>query len=845
VALPLLASAILPVAASARQDPADGDLTPRLAELAKPALQDVSPIRQARAVGLAAEGPGSLMRRGGRILVEARFAQGGTLATHRAALRATGAEVVGASARYRTISLAVKPDGLRALSSVPGLRSASEVLAPVTAASCGSVTSEGDGQLLAAAAREDFGVDGSGEKVGILSDSFDNSTEAATRASQDVLSGDLPGAGNPCGRQTPVEVVDDSFAGPEATDEGRGMAQIVNDIAPGAAISFATAFFKDQTSFARNIRELAADGATVIVDDVSYFEEPFFQEGPIAVAVDETAAEGIPYFTAAGNDNLFDPSGDPIASWEAPEFRDTSSCPAALEAEGAEDCMDFDPGPGQDRTFGITVEPESTLTVDLQWAEPWGGVGSDIDAYLLDEGGAPLAADGGTRNNPGKTQRPVEVLQWENTSKSESKVVQLAIDRCFGAVASGGCNDSADPARRPRLKFILLENGSGVSDTEYPRSEGGDVVGPTVYGHATAEGAVAVAAVPAADPSTAEAYSSRGPALHLFGPVEGTGPAPDLVPPRTIQSPTIAATDCVRTTFFFPVKGQPSLFRFCGTSAAAPHAAAVAALALQANPGLGPTQLAAGMGATARSVGSESTETVGAGLVDARRLIEELALPPRLTIDSGPKAVDRNRRPTFAFSANRPVEFRCELDGSAPFPCTSPFTPEQALHDGAHGFAVIGVDISGRIGASPVLGFRVDTVPPGTFFAKHPRHHLRTRARRARAAFRFGSNEPGAAFVCRVDTGLFRFCRARISRRFAPGRHSVRVKAVDPVGNVDPTPAVFRFEVRRVGRRRHSRSSDRCLRTTSWPRKSRARRAAALPSTTGLPRLKPSSCVPK
>ena len=75
-------------------------------------------------------------------------------------------------------------------------------------------------------------------------------------------------------------------------------------------------------------------------------------------------------------------------------------------------------------------------------------------------------------------------------------------------------------------------------------------------------------------------------------------------------------------------------FRFCGTSAAAPHAAGVAALALQANPSLSPSGLRAGLEATARPVGAFGPDAVGAGLVDAHAMIEQYALPP--TVRSRP-----------------------------------------------------------------------------------------------------------------------------------------------------------------------------------------------------------------
>ncbi len=98
----------------------------------------------------------------------------------------------------------------------------------------------------------------------------------------------------------------------------------------------------------------------MIADDVAYVDEPFFQDGPVAVAINEVTAAGTSYFTAAGNDNLIDESEDnEIASWEAPAFRGAGSCPAAAFSIGTttQALHGLQPG-GTDRsTFGITVEP--------------------------------------------------------------------------------------------------------------------------------------------------------------------------------------------------------------------------------------------------------------------------------------------------------------------------------------------------------------------------------------------------------------------------------------------------------------------------------------------------------
>jgi hypothetical protein len=283
---------------------------------------------------------------------------------------------------------------------------------------------------------------------------------------------------------------------------------------------------------------------------------------------------------------------------------------------------------------------------------------------------------------------------------------------------------------------------------------------------------------------------------HYFGPVDGPSPAAPLPAPEVISKPDIAATDCGRTTFFFPT-ATPGLFRFCGTSAAAPHAAGVAALAIQANPLITPAQIRADMQATARPVGGFGTDAVGAGLVDAKAMLARDL--PVVRIDEPPPALGRDPEPSIGFTADRPVAFSCSIDGGQLFPCTSPFTPTVPLADGVHGFAVRGEDDVGRFGVSEVATFTIDTTPPRTFIRVHPRRNIRTHRTRVRAAFQFGSDESGVTFICRIDGGLPRFCAETLVKRFREGRHSIRVRAVDQAGNSDPTPAVFRFTVKRVG----------------------------------------------
>jgi subtilisin family serine protease len=797
IAVTACAWALSPAVASGLSPGGEGTLSSRLAELARPSVRNASRGEQAGRLSLAPRGPGSLLRDGNRVLADVRFGAGA--GADLGALRAVGAEVVHYGRRFQTVTVAVLPAALRRVAAVAGVEAVTEILAPlVLGADCGGlVRSEGDTQLNAASARASFGVDGSGVEVGILSDSFDRDASTATHAAGDVASGDLPGPGSPCGSTTPVDVLQDFAAG---DDEGRAMAQIVHDLAPGVAIDFASAF-TGELKFAANIRALANAGAEVIVDDVSYLEEPVFQDGPVARAVNDVAATGVSHFSAAGNDNLIDAEGRDIGSWEAPAFRDAGTCPAAIvtlseELEKAEEeegvlepeglhpshCMDFDPGVGSDETLRLTVEEGATLGLNLQWAEPWFGVDTDVDAFLLDEAGELVTEEGfpvlSVDDNVGGSQRPFEFFFWENAGPEQD--VQLVFNRFDGA--------------EPRIKMILPQNGGGVSASEYPVSSEGDVVGPTVSGHSGAAGAIAVGAVPFFDDSAPEEYSSRGPVVHYFGPVAGVTPAA-AIPPETIVKPDLAASDCGVTTFFASLVG--GVWRFCGTSAAAPHAAAVAALMRQANPGASAAQVRAALAATARPVGAFGPNAVGAGLIDAHAAVDSVALPPTVTITKAPAPLSRERRPTIEFTANRPVAFTCHLDGSAQ-PCASPFTVPADLDDGGHGIAVTATDLSGRVGSSGVVSFVVDTRAPRTSFAKRPPKLIRTHRSRARAIFRFHSSEPVSTFICKVDRGLLHFCGAKLSRRYEEGLHTVRVRARDAAGNVDRTPAVFRFRVERI-----------------------------------------------
>jgi len=162
---------------------------------------------------------------------------------------------------------------------------------------------------------------------------------------------------------------------------------------------------------------------------------------------------------------------------------------------------------------------------------------------------------------------------------------------------------------------------------------------------------------------------------------------------------------------------------------------------------------------------------------------------PETNIDSGPSGPTNNPSPQFGFSSTDPrkadVAFECSVDGGAFGACASPLTLA-ALPDGAHSFAVRSHDNSGNIDATPASRqFTVDTVAPDTVLARG----ISGLTRRRRIGLSFSATEP-ATFECAVDRAAFAACASPFTTPLLrDGSHSLAVRARDPAGNIDPTPA--------------------------------------------------------
>jgi hypothetical protein len=443
---------------------------------------------------------------------------------------------------------------------------------------------------------------GSGVMVGVLSDSYDQQGDAAT----DQLNDDLPPG---------VTVLDDTancgniLIPSPCTDEGRAMMQIIHDMAPDASMAFHTAFL-GEANFAQAIEELAAAGADIIVDDVFYFAEPMFQDGIIAQAVDTVVGQGVAYFAAAGNagrfsyESAYQGSGE-ILYVEAYFM----GIPMGLEFRG--ELHDFDPGAGVDWSQEIIIPAGRTVTFILQWDQPFSSVSprngsqSDVDIYLtIPEG---IIASGVTDNLTSGIAS--EVLQYNNAGDTDL-VAEVLITHFDGP--------QADP-----VKYIVYGGGANLA-IQYATNS------PTSFGHANSAGAEAVGAAFYQDtpeygtaPANKEWFSSVGGI-----PIKFDGAGQRLAMDIRRWTPGITAVDGVNTTFFYSdtTLDADEWPNFFGTSAAAPHAAAVAALMREADPTASPAEIYGALQNSALDMGSAIgfDYDTGHGLVWAPAAVVEI-----------------------------------------------------------------------------------------------------------------------------------------------------------------------------------------------------------------------------
>ena len=404
------------------------------------------------------------------------------------------------------------------------------------------------------------GINGSGVKVGVLSDSA-----SASRVAALIASGDLPA--------NTVVLPGQSGNG---SDEGTAMMEIVHDVAPGAQLFFATAD-PSQVQFATNIHDLRFTyHCDIIVDDISYFAESVFQDGIVASAVNEVTADGALYFSSAANSGNL--TSGTSGTWEGDFTVGGYSGPIITNAEGGQVPLNNFSTAGSPQTYDTLTSPAQN-GVWLHWADPNGGAFDDYDLFVLDASGT--VVKGFSANPQTGTQDPLEYVYPSSS--------------CGTANPSGYC-----PATGDRVVVALYQGNPVAMHVDTERAHLSIGTSGATFGHNAGPNTFSMAAVywnaarrgpaPFVGGSTNpdEVFSSDGP-RKLFFNQDGTAITPGNFlfatnGGQTFIKPDAAAADGVSTA-------TPGFTPFFGTSAAAPHAAGIAALVKSAAPSLTGAQI--------------------------------------------------------------------------------------------------------------------------------------------------------------------------------------------------------------------------------------------------------------
>ncbi len=425
-----------------------------------------------------------------------------------------------------------------------------------------------------------FATQGANVKVGIISGSFN----ATGGYAADVKAGLLP--------SNETVLADDDTKGED--DEGRAMSEVVHDMAPSAQLYFSAAG-AGQANMAQSILNLQKAGCRVIVDDVLFPTEPFFEDGVIARAVNTVQAQGVTYFSSAGNYGT--------NAYQAPWHAGTTIKVGSTALAGV--AQNFAPSGQAVYGDAITLPQGAAATFVLQWDANYaslnpatGGAKNQLNLYLVDATGTRVVASA-TTGTIGKD--PIQTLSYTNPS-STSDTFQVVITLAAGPAPT-------------TVKYVVNgHTGDDAGSIQIDQYNSGGSIDP----HAAAAGSIAVAAVEydttpndtgSSVLPTVEPFSSQGSDTLVFNDT-GVRLAKPLS--RGIQITSVDGVD-VDANKAPGFDGQ-----FFGTSCAAPNAAALAALMLSAFPKATPAQILTALQSTALSLSPYSTAAAaGPGLIQA------------------------------------------------------------------------------------------------------------------------------------------------------------------------------------------------------------------------------------
>ena len=518
----------------------------------------------------------------------------------------------------------VEPDKIDVISGLPFVKFID--LPNYGYSNAGSVQTEGDAVLRADEARETFGVDGTGVKVGVISNGINGLTES-------LGSGDLPSSGvnipsspltgggisidDPCPGFAPVTST--PAARPDVTTgaEGTAMLEIIHDIAPGAELFFASGSGITDLEH-RRARRCLTEVVNIITDDVAFFNAGSY-DGSSAVSQESTASvlAGVANFISVGNYALVHYQG---------MFTDTDG--DSFHEFDLSLGLPFTDNSGE--TLNITILPLEVVTIHLQWDDSFGASGNDYNLALI---------------TPADPSSPEEVLVLfssvtpqdgdDNPTEGLFSIINNGLD----PITVGIVIENFDAEMSKEFDMFVLFSILPVLDefivtqSSVPNNSDADLV-LSIGSIGLEPGNPLVQGI-----DEIRSYSSQGPTND--GRMKPEFVAPDGV--------SVTGAGGFSSPFF-------------GTSAAAPHAAGVAALLLQADEELTPSEISSVLQQTSQSLSPTDVSdilsntavdlgtpgpdnTFGFGRIDAFAAVQSIAQQPTPTPLPTPSATPSPQPP--------------------------------------------------------------------------------------------------------------------------------------------------------------------------------------------------------
>src|SRR2546425_1094388 len=355
-------------------------------------------------------------------------------------LRAAGAAIEITDAQRRIVQARVPVTRLGAVADLPFVHLVQ--LPSYAVRHTGSVETEGDAIVLANQVRSQLGVDGTGVRVGVLSDGLKGvfatkctTCGPATTTPSPMTTGDLPMS---CGTRNSSGVLTASSDGdtgrsfqsnqdleglppltnppcgfPGAGAEGTALLEIVHDLAPKAQLYFANA--DTDLAFNQAVNYLAQN-TDVAMDDLGFFGLPFDGTSDVsrntAAALNNSSNPIRAYFTAVGNeakthyrgdyaDSGVDGSAIGLPAGHLHRFQATAT---------TSDVLGLGPQP-----YDVIELPNSgDVVIFLEWGDPFNASSNNYDLYLVRASTGAVVAKSTNPQTGVSRQEPVEFIDYTN-----------------------------------------------------------------------------------------------------------------------------------------------------------------------------------------------------------------------------------------------------------------------------------------------------------------------------------------------------------------------------------------------------------------------------------------------